>query len=105
MAATRLAHRALATLGAGIVIYEYAAPPGEQFTDAIDDLRARYPVPVYCVIAAVAAHTARVVPRQLDVIGLLARLGPRLWWPVLAGYAGGRRFAGAVTSTGTVHVP
>lgn len=82
MAATRLAHKALAAFGAGLIVYEYAAPPGEQITDAIDDLRERYPFPVYFIITALALHTSRLVPRCLDVVGLVARLGPRHWWPV-----------------------
>jgi hypothetical protein len=64
------------SLAAGVAAYEIAASTRrhdwELLSEAVDRYRIRYPVTTTLLIAYLAAHLARVIPRRLDPLTILA---------------------------------
>ena len=59
-------------LAAAILAYEAAAPRGELLSEACDRYRQRHPIITLGVIAYLAAHLARLIPRRVDPLHRLA---------------------------------
>lgn len=59
-------------LAAAILAYEVAAPRGELLSEACDRYRQRHPILTLGVIAYLAAHLARLIPRRVDPLHRLA---------------------------------
>lgn len=73
------ADRAWLALAAGVTVYELAAArrEWELLSEAADRHRSRHPWLVHAVVIYLAAHLLRRWPRNLDPLGLLARLSRR----------------------------
>lgn len=66
------------TMAAAIIAYEIRAPRGELLTEAVDRYRTARPILTYIGIAYVAAHLARVWPRRIDPLTLIAERASRM---------------------------
>lgn len=69
MKAGDMAWLALAT---GVLAYEIRAPRGELLSEAVDRYRASRPVLTYAAIVFVAGHLARLWPRRIDPLCVIA---------------------------------
>ena len=56
----------------GVIAYEIGAPRGELLSEACDRYRARRPVATYAAIIFVAGHLARIWPRRIDPLCIVA---------------------------------
>ncbi len=63
-------------LAAGVAAYEIAASTRrhdwELLSEAVDRYRIRYPIATNLVIAYLAGHLARIIPRRIDPLTILA---------------------------------
>lgn len=73
----RPADKAWITLAVGVLVWEIFAPDGELLSEAVDRYRRRRPLLTRLVIVYLSAHLSRIVPRRLDPLHRLARLGGR----------------------------
>jgi hypothetical protein len=64
------------TIAAGVAAYEIAASTRrhdwELLSEAVDRYRIRYPIATNLLIAYLAAHLARIIPRRIDPLTILA---------------------------------
>jgi hypothetical protein len=69
----RTADQAWLALGAGVVAYEVAAPPGELLSEGVDRYLTRRKWTTRVVVIGLAAHLLNLIPQRFDPLTRLAQ--------------------------------
>ncbi|QAY02767.1 hypothetical protein SEA_SHAOBING_36 [Mycobacterium phage Shaobing] len=68
----RCADRAWLALGAGVVAYEIACPPGELLSEGVDRYLDRRKWMTRVVVVGLAAHLLNLIPQRFDPLTRLS---------------------------------
>lgn len=68
----RCSDKAWLAIGAGVVVYEFAAPEGELLSEGVDRYLSRRPWTTRVVVAGLALHLLNLIPQRFDPLYRIA---------------------------------